>query len=210
MDPGPKKYAARSEADILDLVRRNPFAWVVSAASGFAATPLPLRPELDDNGRLVGLVGHFARSNAQVGQLRAHGRALILFMGPHAYVSPSWMADRTQAPTWNFAAAAFACMLELFEDAPGIEAHLRDLIDAHEAGRPNAWSMGEMGPRYANLSRGVVGFRAVIQHRKAVFKLGQDERADVFPDILAGLDMTGEPNLAALMRAFATSADQAV
>lgn len=203
MDPGPAKYAPRSDADVLALVRDHPFAWVVSESGGFSATPLPLRPALDGEGRLVALIGHFARSNPQLARLRAAPRALMLFMGAHGYVSPSWMADRTQAPTWNYAAAAFACDLTFVEDAAGIEAMLRELVGGMEVGRANAWSVDEMGRRYAGLSRGVVGFRAEIRERKAIFKLGQDERDDVFADILAGLDAEGSGDLAALMRAFA-------
>lgn len=193
MDAVPEKYAVRDEADIVDLVLRNPFAWVVGG--GGSPTPLPLRPVLDQDGRLTGLLGHFARSNPQVARLRAQPQAMILFMGPHGYVSPSWMADRTQAPTWNYAAVAFACDLAFTEQPEEITALLDDLIEAQEAGRPNAWRAAEMGPRYTGLARGVVGFRAEIRERRAVFKLGQDERDDVFADIMTGLEPGPLPEL---------------
>ena len=187
---------------MLDLVRRHPFAWVVSANGGFSATPLPLRPGLDADGRHVALIGHFGRSNPQIARLRADPRALVLFMGEHGYVSPSWMDDRTQAPSWNYACAAFECQVTFTETPAETEALLSDLVDAMEAGRPKAWAMAEMGPRYAGLSRGVVGFRADIRSRRAVFKLGQDERDDVFADILDGLRREGETPLADLMAQF--------
>jgi len=205
MDSPPEKYAARSEADVLALVTANPFAWVVSAGEGFSATPLPLRPRLDDAGQLAALAGHFARSNPQVERLRAQPRALMLFMGPHGYVSPSWMADRTQAPTWNYACAAFECDI-VFEDSPeATRAVLDDLIEAMERGRPQAWGADDMGPRYAGLSRGVVGFRAEIRARRVVFKLGQDERGDVFADIMAALRQQGPQDLARLMDVYAAA-----
>jgi len=205
MDSPPEKYAARSEADVLALVTANPFAWVVSAGEGFSATPLPLRPRLDDAGQLTALAGHFARSNPQVERLRAQPRALMLFMGPHGYVSPSWMADRTQAPTWNYACAAFDCDIT-FDESPGAtRAVLDDLIEAMEAGRPKAWRTDDMGPRYEGLSRGVVGFRAEIRARRGVFKLGQDERDDVFADIMAALRQQGPQDLARLMDVYAAA-----
>lgn len=199
MDAPPEKFAPRSEADVLDLVRRHPFAWVVSAGEAFAATPLPLRPGLAPDGRLVALVGHFGRSNPQIARLRADPRALVLFMGEHGYVSPSWMADRTQAPSWNYACAAFDCQLTFTETPEETAALLTDLVGAMEAGRPRAWTVAEMGARYAGLSRGVVGFRADIRASRAVFKLGQDERDDVFADILEGLRGEGQSPLADLM-----------
>jgi len=181
-----QKYEARPE-DVLTLVREHSFAWVVSAGPGFRATPLPLRPRLDASGKLAGFIGHFARSNPQVEDIRQTGRALMLFLGPHGYISASWMQDRTQAPTWNYMAAQFECSMTMIDDAEGIADCLDVLIGSMEEGRPNAWSMSEMGERAARLARGVVGFHADIIASRPVFKLGQDERDDVFADIIEGL-----------------------
>src|SRR5215472_1606526 len=102
----------QSAADWADEIRRltleHPLAWVVSGEGKTArATPLPLRPILDAAGQVARLIGHFPRANPQVDALRRDGRALVLFQGPDAYVSPSWFGDRAQAPTWNYAAAQF-------------------------------------------------------------------------------------------------------
>lgn len=196
------KYPARPE-DVLALVREHSFAWVVSNASGFRATPLPLRPRLDASGQLVGFIGHFARSNPQVEEIRQTGQALLLFMGAHGYISASWMQDRTQAPTWNYMAAQFDCCMTMIDDADGVADCLDTLIGSMEDGRPNAWSMREMGKRAGRLARGVVGFQADIVASRSVFKLGQDERDDVFADILLGLAREeGSEALAGHMRRF--------
>ena len=201
MLPSPAKYAARTDADVLKLVTENPFAWVVSAQDG-SATPLPLRPLVDGEGTLTGLIGHFARSNPQLDVLRLNPRATMLFMGPHGYVSPTWMADKTQAPSWNYASAAFDCRLEFIDTVEELRDLMDDVIGAMEAGRAAAWRLQDMGERYGSLSRGVVGFRAVIEARRPVFKLGQDERDDVFADILAGLRSEGQHALADWMSDF--------
>ena len=200
MDSKPAKYAPRDPADIKALVTDHPFAWIVSAGEPWSATALPLRPRFDDGGGLVAFVGHFARNNPQVERLRALPRALLLFMGPHAYVSPSWMADRTQAATWNYASAAFDCTLSLVDDADGIADALRDLIDAMEQGRPDLWSLDDMGERASKLARGVVAFRADIIDVQAAFKLGQDERDQEYGEIIAGLEAAGEHALVAAMK----------
>lgn len=200
-----EKFAPRSEEDVVRLIRENPLAWVVSGrGAGMGATPLPIRPRLGADGKLEQLLGHFSRSNPQLDGLRADPRAMILFMGTQGYISPSWMGDRAQAPTWNYAAAQFLVELDLVEDAAGIEYLLRDLIDAMEEGRPKTWRMEELGPRYDGLSRGIVGFRARILQTQAVFKLGQDERDDTFADILTGLKATGMSELGDWMARFST------
>lgn len=203
MDPTPSKYAAASDDEILDLVRRHPFAWIVSADDGFAATPLPLLPERDAQGALVALRGHFGRGSLHLQRLRARPVCLILFMGEQGYVSPSWMADRTQAPTWNYESVAFECELRFLEQSADVTDHLSELTAVHEQGRPDSWGLADMGERYSRLATGVTPFRAEIRARRAVFKLGQDERPDVYADILAGLDRSGSAPLADRMRAHA-------
>lgn len=178
-------FAARSPQDVTRLVTAHPLAWVVS--DGPHATLLPLRATLADDGSIVGLRGHFARANPQVAALRAKPGALLLFLGPHGYISPSWMEDRTQAPTWNYASAQFQVELDFFEEQGALEELLRDLIGAMEQGRARPWHEKEMGARYEKLARGIIGFDARILSAHAKFKLGQDERRDVFADITAAL-----------------------
>jgi transcriptional regulator len=196
-------FAARSEQDVEQLVLSQPLSWVVSGSGAdFRATLLPLRPEVDANGALVRLVGHFARSNDHARLLQQNPQARILTLGAHGYISPSWIHDKTWAPTWNYASAQFSVDLDFFE-APGeIEAHLRDLVDAMEAGRRGAWNIDQMGPRYHSLSRGVIGFRAHVREIRAKFKLGQDERDAVFSDIAAALQRTQQGELLQWMNEF--------
>ena len=197
-----ERYAPRTHDDVVALLRQQPMAWLASPGHDGCATPLPLRPELDAQGRLVALRGHLALRNPQLEALRADPRARAFVLGPHAYVSASWLDDRTQAPTWNYAAAAFALQVSLLEDAASVAAELDALAAQMEAGRPRAWRTADMGARYARLAQGVVAFRARIDGVRATFKLGQDERAGDFAQILAGLDAAGERALAQWMRAF--------
>lgn len=188
----PSTFAARQPGDVADLARAYPLAWVVSAgADGLLATPLPLLVHTDAGGALAALEGHFARSNPQVAALQADPRALLLWMGPQGYVSPSWMADRTQAPTWNYASAQCQARITFHHDPAALHAHLQALVAAHEAGRPDAWQPDEMGARYATLAARIICFRAEPTGVHDRFKLGQDERADVYTDILRGLQLSG-------------------
>lgn len=194
------RFAPKASRDVADLVLDHPLAWVVSPGDEPRATLLPIRPIRDEAGTVTGLIGHFARRNPQVETLRRDPRAMFLFLGPHGYISPSWMDDRNQAPTWNYASAQFLGEVRWIEDAAGIEALLRDLIESVEAGRPDAWRLDEVASRYQGLARGIIGFRVEVEETRAKFKLGQDERDDVFADILRGLDRSGAEDLAEAMR----------
>ncbi|MCG8443281.1 MAG: FMN-binding negative transcriptional regulator, partial [Caulobacterales bacterium] len=115
--------------DVLELITRHPFAWVNSMGpDGMIATAIPVRPLVNQNGSLVGLAGHFARANRHVGALERDGRALFLFTGPHAYFSPSWYQDRSQAPTWNFATVQIAARVVLTSRTEDLRAIINDLV----------------------------------------------------------------------------------
>ena len=197
------RYRPRSPDDVRRLLLDHPLAWLVTAVGGdFHATTLPLRPVFDAAGEVEALIGHFARSNPHLQAVAEVPRALALFLGPHGYVSPSWLTDRTQAPTWTYASARFLVDVTLTDDEASLDRLMRDLVGAMEADRPDAWRIEEMGPRYRRLSRGVVGFRAAVLDRRPRFKLGQDERPDVFPEILEGLGRDGREDLRRWMADF--------
>ncbi|MBB6095454.1 transcriptional regulator [Povalibacter uvarum] len=197
------RFAPRSGEDIVNLVRTQRLAWVVSANDGdFQATLLPLLPILGPSGGLEGLAGHFARSNDHIEKLRAQSRALVLFLGPNGYISPSWIHDKTWGPTWNYAAVQFVVDIEFIDDPAYTDEHLSELVTTMEAGRPEAWNIGLMGPRYATLARHVTGFRARIVETRARFKLGQDERDAVLGDITVALNREGQHDLLQWMKEF--------
>ncbi len=186
------KFDARTPADELRLLRDYPLAWVTSGhganqVSAPHATLLPIQAKTDAHGRLVGLVGHFARHNPQVEALRRQPQAQFLFLGPHGYISPSWMADRSQAPTWNYASVRCVATVHFHDDGRRLRDEIRALVDSQEAGRTGQWGVDDMGERYERLARAIVGFEARIDDVQGKFKLGQDERTDVFEDIVRGL-----------------------
>ncbi|MBK1714734.1 FMN-binding negative transcriptional regulator [Rubrivivax gelatinosus] len=189
------RFDARDAQDFADLVQAHPLAWISSRGpDGPHATPLPLLVEYGADGRPVAIEGHFARANPQVAALRQDPEALVLWLGAQGYVSPSWMQDRTQAPSWNYASAQ--CRVRVaFVDDEALHQHLDLLSRQHEGARPCAWASAEMGPRLHELARRVVGFRAEVLELRQRYKLGQDERDDVYADILTGLRTGGAGEL---------------
>ncbi|HWN05714.1 MAG TPA: FMN-binding negative transcriptional regulator [Steroidobacteraceae bacterium] len=194
-------FAPKSDEQVLRLVSSNPLAWVVSAGDdGFRATPLPLRPRVGGTGKIEALEGHMARSNPHCAALQRDPRAILLFSGPQGYISPSWVSDRTWAPTWNYTVVQFLVTIAFDETPARLDAHLHDLVSAMERGRPNAWEPAEMGARYDKLKRMIVPFEATVVGQRAKFKLGQDERDTVFSEITAALENTKSDDLLAWMR----------
>lgn len=201
MTDRPDIFAPASDEQVLRLVLEHPLAWVVSADAGsFRATPLPLRPRTGADGRIEALEGHIPRSNPHVAALQRDARAILLFTGPQGYISPSWISNRTWAPTWNYAVVQFLVTIAFDETPARLDAHLDDLVGAMEQGRPGAWNRSEMGARYDTLKRRIVPFDAKVIEQRARFKLGQDERDSVFTEITAALGRSDADALVAWMK----------
>jgi transcriptional regulator len=176
-------FAPKSPADVARLIAMYPLAWVIG--TDFQATPLPLMTETDSAGAVTALIGHFARRNPQVAALQANPRALILFQGPQDYISPRWVSKPGWGPTWNYVVARFEVRVEFVPEE--IDAAIRAMAAHLESHRPDPWVPSEMGPRYADLRRYIIGFRAHVEAVHPTFKLGQDESEATFAEITAAL-----------------------
>jgi len=200
------RFEPRNSDDLRALALQQPLAWMVCGTPGTQqATPLPVQLICDADGTPRALSGHFSRANPQVQALAASSRATVLLLGPNGYVSPSWLRDRTQAPTWNYASVVFDVDVQLLDTRGDADRLLEGWVAQMEANRPGAWRTEEMGARYEQLAAGIVAFEAKILSIRACFKLGQDERDDVFADILRVLDIKDEAPLSTWMRRFAES-----
>ena len=190
------KFPPRDPLQLLDLIQAFPLAWIVVArADGFSTSVMPLLAELGADGSIASFLGHLPLAHPQVALLRSEPRALILFQGPNAYISPANVEKPGWAPTWNFTVAAFTVDISL---APDETDHaLGALVDHMEAGGAEPWTIERMGDRYVELAQRVVAFRAAVCHVDARFKHGQDEDIEVYADIVGAL---GEHPLAAWMQ----------
>lgn len=173
-----------SPADISTLIGAYPLAWVSARYAGVdGASLLPLVGVYDGHGTLTALIGHMARANPLVDLLKADPRALILFTGPQAYVSPDHAGTRDWAPTWNYAQLRVEAEIVFTPDLT--DEALDVLIEQMEQGREHPWRSAELGDRYAGMRRAIIGFRAGVTRVAGRFKLGQDESDGTLSRILA-------------------------
>lgn len=191
-------YQPNSE-EIAALVAEYPLALLISACGDeILSTPLPLLLEQTPDGR-SGLVGHFGAANPHIHLLETQPRALAVFQGPQGYISPSWLSDRTQAPTWNYMIVELLVEVVFENDRSKWGNFLERLVLHMERGRPDAWNTGEMSARYERLLKGVRPFRAEVLRIRSKFKLGQSERHDIQQESIAGVEREGQLELARRM-----------
>jgi transcriptional regulator len=141
-----------------------------SNSPSLAATHLPL--VVRDEGEHGVIEGHFAKANTHWQALAGH-ETLVVFPGPHSYVSPSLYAEQLSVPTWNYIAVHAYGTLETIESAPEKESLLTGLIEANEPAYAAQWHSLPEGFHRSMLS-GIVGFRIPIAGIEGKFKLSQN------------------------------------
>lgn len=193
-------HAPRSVADVVDVIRDNMFGTLVTASdAGITATHLPfvIDPERGEHGTLY---AHMARANAQGVVAGTRAEALAIFAGPHAYISPSWYADRATAPTWDYIAVhCYGPVLR--HSGADVLKNIERLLSVVEAPMPDRWELSELSDIDALLAN-VVSFEIPISRIEAKFKLNQGERPDRTRSAIAQLEERGATELAAYMRRY--------
>jgi transcriptional regulator len=172
----PKFNQVTDRAVLLEAMRDNSFAILFGPLDGSppdrppTATHLPL--VVKDEGEHGRIEGHFAKANRHWQSLAGH-ETLVIFSGPHSYVSPTLYTEPLSVPTWNYIAVHAYGTMELIEDQDGKDALLKGLIALHEPAYAQQWREMPAGFRRTMLE-GIVGFRIVISRIEGKFKVSQN------------------------------------
>jgi len=191
-------FKVEDEARLLAHLDRYPLVTLAAAPEGrplVAHTPVvPRRIE----GRLV-LDFHLSRGNALSGALPGGFAAVMVSLGPDAYVSPDWYVAADQVPSWNYVSVEAEGPVAALDEA-GLVRLLDDLSEREEgrlAPKP-VWTRGKMSAgRFETMLRGIIGGRMEVARFEGTFKLSQNKSAADRAGAVAAL---GEHPLARLMR----------
>ena len=199
----PESFRIVDEPEIEAFLQRYDFATMVSPApEAMIATHLPVVVKRDGP-RLV-ILGHVAKANAHWKSMDGTIESLVIFHGPHGYVSPRWYANSPAVPTWNYAVVHAYGRPQAKEEPAFIEALLVDLIRRYEGSGSDAWRIEDLPVDYRRRQlSGIVGFEMPVVRLEAKFKLGQNRAAVDRARTIEELERKNAPDassLAAFMR----------
>ena len=186
----PRHNQLEDRAALLAYMRAYPFAALASAGpGGLMATHLPFVIE-EQGGRLT-LFAHMARANPQWRDFAAGADALVIFMQPHAYVSPRLYDSRQNVPTWNYVAVhAYGRPVLIEARAAKLELQQK-LIRAHDAGYLE--QLAELPESYVDAKlAAIVSFFLVATRIDARYKLSQDKNPAERERIARELEASGD------------------
>ena len=180
-------------------------SFVTLGASGIVASHIPMLVD-PAPGPFGTLRGHIARANPQWRDVVAGREALAIFLGPNAYVTPSYYATKRETgkvvPTWNYVAIHAYGTAEFIDDPEWLRALVTELTRTHEAGRAAPWAVSDAPPDFvAGMLRSIVGIKLPIARLEGKWKMSQNRPAVDHPGIVAGLAEDGEAAVSEIVAA---------
>jgi transcriptional regulator len=192
--PAHGRFAVADPAALLaELSEVVPATLVTVGPDGMRTTILPMLFEPADGERGM-LRGHLARGNPHWREVADDGstEAIAIFHGPDAYVSPAWYEEKRRTgkvvPTWNYTTVVAHGRLSLRHEPEWLIPHVRRLVERHEAGRLDAWSLDDAPPEYVAVqAKAIVGLELRIERIDAKRKLTQNRSREDFDGAITGL-----------------------
>lgn len=195
----PKDFQLNDEKMIYDFIEEHSFATLFSQHNGEPyATHLPLTLNKNESA----LYGHFARPNEQWKDIK-NQQVLVIFQGPHCYISPSWYETMKAVPTWNYVSIHLYGKMEIVEDPKVIFNSLNDMVNKYESS-DSPYNLSDVDPSFIEgMSKGIVAFRINISKIEAKAKLSQNHPMERQELIIKHLENTSNQDnlqVASLMK----------
>ena len=191
----PPYNRVEERSELVDFMRRNSFATLVTATGGVPqASHLPVI--IADGAAGIVIHSHMAKNNPQWQEF-FEDEVLVVFAGPHAYVSPRWYEDKERVPTWNYAAVHAYGKVTVITDRAAKHAAQRELV----AQLDPQWlpRFDALRAEYVEgMLNGIVTFDIAVTRLETRWKLSQNRGRREQELIAAALDKSEDPSVRAL------------
>jgi transcriptional regulator len=180
-----KLNRAENREKILEFLRQNEFASLVTY-DGERPVASHLLMETVEDGENLFVNGHMSRANSLWKTFEKNSEVLVIFQGPHTYISPTWY-NHINVPTWNYQSVHVYGRPRLITEHGEAYGLLKRLIDRHEAnsdyrleGLPKDFVEKEI--------KGIVAFQIEVTRMEANYKLSQNRDDENYRSIVAHLE----------------------
>lgn len=185
-------FKEKDRARIIALANEFAFASLITINEGVpSASHLPL---LIESGEKTIILGHMAKLNEQWKDLQEDNEVLVIFQGPHAYISPS-IYEGFAVPTWNYTAIHMYGTAKVVKKTK-LKKIINSLTDKYEKEQETPWN-----PEYPEkMLDAIVGFEIMVNRIEAKFKLSQNREEGDRKNIIINLNKSGTESEIALAK----------
>ncbi len=142
--------------------------------------------EVIEEGERLLVNGHMSRANPQWRTFEKNDEILVIFQGPHTYISPTWY-NHVNVPTWNYQAVHLSGRVRIIEDRDVAYGLLKNLIDRHES--EGHYTLESLPKDFVDKEiRGIVAFQIEVTQIAANYKLSQNRNDEDYHNIITRLE----------------------
>lgn len=176
---------------LIQIMTDHAFATLVTTdESGLpVATQLPFLIVHDKN--TIKLQAHLAKKNPQWQHLEKNNQVLVIFNGPHCYISPSWYQE-PGVPTWDYVTVHAYGTAQIFKDKQQTAELIEKLADQYEQSQENPWQANGNYP--AAMLNAIVGFEITVQDLQGKVKIGQNKSTNDLIGVVEALQKKSSSN----------------
>lgn len=194
----PPHYQNSNTAQSLAFIEQNNFGLLICNAQPVPLiTHLPFYIEKKEP-QLI-LMAHLAKANPHWQALQEHKECMVVFNGPHGYVSPSLYANKQNVPTWNYISVHLTCVATVLHAEEELRNIMHSTIEKAEAdffGQYNSLPADYLGAMY----KAIVGIKLEVTKVESKFKLSQNKPAEDILRVAEHFEHNNNPELAAWMK----------
>lgn len=184
-------YTEPDTAKVIAFMHANPFVIITGIGAEYpVATHIPLETSITEEGKMI-LSGHMMRKTDHHLAFEKNDQVLVIFHGPHCYVSASWYITPGVGSTWNYMTVHARGRIR-FTDEAGTRAAVKAVSDKYE-GRDTEASFDKLPEDYiSSMVKAIVGFHIEVESFENTFKLSQNRDPESQQNIITQLKKRGD------------------
>ncbi|MEQ9091060.1 MAG: FMN-binding negative transcriptional regulator [Balneola sp.] len=197
----PSSFKEENPDILFDLIEVHNFGIIFSQHEDQPeATHLPFLVHRE-KGKHGTLIAHFAKANKHWKKLDESKDVLVVFQGPHSYISPAWYVNRAEVPTWNYATVHVFGKPKIIEDVAELNKMVKELTHFHENQENTGWRLDEVPEKDYNTDlKAIVGLEIEISKIEGKFKFNQNKSDKDQESVIAKMEDSGRKDISEIMK----------
>jgi transcriptional regulator len=181
----PKLYREEDRVKILDFIQQNDFATLITY-DGQKPVASHLLMGIIEEGETLFVNGHMSRANPHWKTFENNPEVLVIFQGPHTYISPTWY-NHVNVPTWNYQSVHVYGRPRVITDYDEVYEILNGLIHRYESN--SHYRLQSLPKDFVEKEiKGIVAFQLEVTRIEANYKLSQNRKDEDYANIIVKLD----------------------
>ncbi len=184
-------FTEANEDVVFDFMQKNSFVNIVGYDGEYpVATHVPVSI-IKEEGKII-LTGHIMKHTSHYKAFEQNENVLVIFNGPHCYVSASWYEKKNVASTWNYIDVQTKGKIR-FYDSERTKEIIHDITNRFEP-EESAAAFNKLPVEYIErLVKAIIGFTIEISSIENVFKLSQNHNLQTRKNIIEKLSALNDP-----------------